>query len=148
MSPLIAKQLVLWLVLLGPPLMTPFHMLLMPEMRRQKHKYITPDLYCLQPLQEAISFAGRSLDSGSEKKHFPRVLHALEIYRRLNNGSLVVPAQWVVPNDSLSWPRSLWGLALGRRVVDIRVGRSFAAPDEREQLDKLGFVWNPRDRSV
>lgn len=74
------------------------------------------------------------------------VVEALVQYRTLHN-NVDVPFRFVVPNNSTDWPKAVWTLPLGNIVSRIRrrgdfIKRSFK---RRQQLDRMGFVWNCRE---
>ena len=96
------------------------------------------------------------------------VMHAAAIYSRMHGRVLDVPINFVVPHPPKSsaavygpclkdmvldgewpWPESLCGLPLGQRLKDVRLkGRYLNNPKyadaRRQQLNALGFVWNPK----
>ena len=96
------------------------------------------------------------------------VMHAAAIYSRMHGRVLDVPINFVVPHPPKSsaavygpclkdmvldgewpWPENLYGLPLGQRLKDVRLkGRYLSNPKykdaRRQQLDALGFVWNPK----
>lgn len=96
------------------------------------------------------------------------VMHAAAIYSRMHGRVLDVPINFVVPHPPKSsaavygpclkdmvldgewpWPESLCGLPLGQRLKDVRLkGRYLNNPKNadarRQQLNALGFVWNPK----
>jgi hypothetical protein len=96
------------------------------------------------------------------------VMHAAAIYSRMHGRVLDVPINFVVPHPPESsaavygpclrdmvldgewpWPENLCGLPLGQRLKDVRLkGRYLKNPKyaeaRRQQLDALGFVWNPK----
>ena len=74
------------------------------------------------------------------------VVEALVHYRMLHD-NIDVPYRFVVPRDSGDWPPAVWSLPLGGIVARIRrrgdfIKRSFK---RRQQLDRMGFVWNNRE---
>ncbi|TMW57866.1 hypothetical protein Poli38472_013340 [Pythium oligandrum] len=68
-------------------------------------------------------------------------LAALTMYQRLH-GDLYVPRSFVVPQDDAQWPRSTWGLALGRQVNTLRKKHTELPDFQRKALDQLDFPWN------
>lgn len=64
-------------------------------------------------------------------------------------GNALVPAKFVVPRDDPNWPQACWELPLGSIVQRIRVRNDFIRGDNmfhrRQQLDGLGFVWDPSE---
>ena len=82
--------------------------------------------------------SGRALFS---KRRFDMVYSALTTYKNLH-GDLFVPQAFTVPKSE-PWPQSTWGLKLGARVNAIRSQGTLVAnaPDRRERLDQLGFIW-------
>jgi hypothetical protein len=77
------------------------------------------------------------------------ILEALIVYRGLH-GDLLVPSDFTVPHESQQWPKACWGIALGSAVFKIR-NRSDHLRDantswkRREQLDRIGFVWDVQE---
>eukprot|EP00804_Cyclotella_cryptica_P025650 CCRYP_002882-RA/>CCRYP_002882-RA protein AED:0.06 eAED:0.06 QI:1037/0.33/0.25/1/0.33/0.25/4/0/673 len=82
--------------------------------------------------------------SASNDLRYQKVYEALVRYKELY-GDLLVPQPFTVPENSEDWPDSLWGLRLGARVNAIRSQGTFVKTDpvRKEELDKLGFVWEP-----
>lgn len=74
---------------------------------------------------------------------YQRVYNALVKYKELY-GDLLVPQPFTVP-ESEDWPEDTRGLRLGARVNAIRSQGTFVKsnPARRDQLDELGFVWEP-----
>lgn len=75
---------------------------------------------------------------------YQRVYDALVKYKELY-GDLLVPQPFTVPEDGTEWPEEVRGLRLGARVNAIRSQGTFVKsnPSRKEQLDALGFVWEP-----
>ena len=75
---------------------------------------------------------------------YQRVYDALVRYKELF-GDLNVPQPFTVPEDGDDWPESARGLRLGARVNAIRSQGTFVKsnPSRREELDALGFAWEP-----
>jgi hypothetical protein len=73
----------------------------------------------------------------------------LIVYRGMY-GDLLVPSNFAVPCNDPNWPKPCWGIALGRAVFKIR-NRSDHLRDvntawkRREQLDRIGFVWDMQE---
>ncbi|KAL7467063.1 hypothetical protein ACHAXS_007341 [Conticribra weissflogii] len=92
----------------------------------------------------------KSLDFGPDSKaaandvRYQRVYDALVKYKELY-GDLLVPQPFTVPEDSDEWPEEVRGLRLGARVNAIRSQGTFVKtdPSRKEDLDALGFVWEP-----
>lgn len=78
------------------------------------------------------------------------VLEALVTYKTIY-GDLLVPNKFVVPREDSAWTRATWGLALGSCVYRIRARNDFLrdhhALSRRDQLDRLGFVWDVHEYS-
>jgi len=81
---------------------------------------------------------------------YRRVFDALVRYKEIY-GDLLVPQPFSIPETGAEddegeiWPDDVRGLRLGARVNAIRSQGTFVKsdPDRREQLDELGFVWEP-----
>mmetsp|Transcript_4127 Transcript_4127/g.7899 ORF Transcript_4127/g.7899 Transcript_4127/m.7899 type:complete len:987 (-) Transcript_4127:77-3037(-) len=75
---------------------------------------------------------------------YRRVYDALVKYKELY-GDLIVPQPFTVPEEGEEWPEEVRGLRLGARVNAIRSQGTFVKsnPLRKEELDKLGFVWEP-----
>jgi len=77
---------------------------------------------------------------------YQRVLDALVKYKELY-GDLLVPQPFTVPEDDTNneWPEEVRGLRLGARVNAIRSQGTFvkASPSRKDELDALGFIWEP-----
>ncbi|KAG7354658.1 helicase domain protein [Nitzschia inconspicua] len=77
------------------------------------------------------------------------ILEALIVYRGMY-GDLIVPSNFTVPFKDPDWPKACWGIALGSVVFKIR-NRSDHLRDvhtawkRREQLDRIGFVWDVQE---
>jgi hypothetical protein len=67
------------------------------------------------------------------------ILRALLHYKFLNS-DLVVPQNFIVPNETDEWPDEFWGLNLGHITNNIKSGQSYTG--YREELLKIGFVFN------
>jgi hypothetical protein len=77
------------------------------------------------------------------------ILESLIVYRGMY-GNLLVPSNFTVPFNDDSWPKPCWGIALGSVVFKIRNRndhlRDFnTAWKRREQLDRIGFVWDVQE---
>ena len=76
------------------------------------------------------------------------VLEGLVTYGILY-GDLLVPSKFVIPHNDKNWPKALWGLTLGNSVNRIRSRGDFLrGPNSfsrRDQLDRIGFVWDPQE---
>lgn len=75
---------------------------------------------------------------------YQRVYDALVKYKEIH-GDLLVPQPFTVPEDDTDWPEEVRGLRLGARVNAIRSQGTFVKshPSRKEELDVLGFVWEP-----
>ena len=60
-------------------------------------------------------------------------------YKQIN-GDLLVPRQYVVPDDDERWPRESRRMKLGMVVYNIRGGSSYA--DQRDDLISIGFCYD------
>lgn len=82
--------------------------------------------------------------SASNDARYQKVYDALVKYKELY-GDLLVPQPFTVPDDDDTWPENTRGLRLGARVNAIRSQGTFvkADPVRKEELDELGFVWEP-----
>ena len=82
--------------------------------------------------------------SASNDLRYQKVYDALVKYKELY-GDLLVPQPFTVPDGSDDWPENTWGLRLGARVNAIRSQGTFVKTDplRKEELDDLGFVWDP-----
>ena len=69
------------------------------------------------------------------------LLDSLRIHHSLF-GDLIIESAFVVPMEE-PWPRRLWGRGLARLVYDISFWKKHLAlaPERRELLSALGFVW-------
>ncbi|RHY28379.1 hypothetical protein DYB32_006022 [Aphanomyces invadans] len=68
-------------------------------------------------------------------------IEALARYKALH-GDLLVGGDFLVPDHDSRWPVFLWGKKLGVVVFDLRSGRDKLSPDQRDELDAMGFVWD------
>jgi hypothetical protein len=82
--------------------------------------------------------------SASNDLRYQKVYDALVAYKELY-GDLLVPQPFTVPDNSDDWPEDTWGLRLGARVNAIRSQGTFVKTDplRKDELDDLGFVWDP-----
>jgi len=79
--------------------------------------------------------------SAANTKWESKMLPALQAYKRIY-GDLLVQQSFVVPEDSLQWPRGTEGLKLGQVVSRIRQGKyAKQVAHSRALLDDMGFVW-------
>ena len=67
------------------------------------------------------------------------IRNSLTRYRELH-GDLLVPRQYVVPEDDARWPPETRGIKLGTVVYNIRGGSSYA--DQKEDLLSIGFCFD------
>lgn len=82
--------------------------------------------------------------SAANDLRYQRVYDALVKYKELYE-DLLVPQPFTVPEDGDEWPKDVRGLRLGARVNAIRSQGTFVKsnPARKEELDALGFVWEP-----
>lgn len=134
---------------------------------RQKELYIKGSPERLKILADIGFHTG-----GNDSLSWLEVVHAAAVYSQMHNRNLDVPQSFVVPppprrktfsdsdedssksahvvgsDDAWPWPEYLWGFPLGQRLRDIRVKgyylRGKPASARRQQLDALGFNWNPK----
>ena len=109
-------------------------------------KDIIDTLYLATAIQSLSLIGEKSIERSRFTRNvgaFSTLLQALEIYKGVNNGSLLVPSTFKVPFGSDIWPSNLWGFPLGRRVVDTRCKKIHKSEMCRDMLDSLGFVWDP-----
>ncbi|OQR84266.1 hypothetical protein THRCLA_23090, partial [Thraustotheca clavata] len=71
-------------------------------------------------------------------------ISSMEFQRKENSSSMYrlfncVKKDFIVPINDLNWPKDPWGLRLGDIVSRLR---DKVEPEQRFELDKLGFVWN------
>eukprot|EP01033_Poteriospumella_lacustris_P010269 gene10269-biopygen4589 len=66
-----------------------------------------------------------------------RICEAVRCYRREYGEKKRIPHAYKVPEESLSYPRELWGLALGRAVYDICKRGDYA--DYRDRFEAVGL---------
>lgn len=79
---------------------------------------------------------------GSFKKVSFEVIHqALKVYKELH-GKVDIPIAFVVPSDAPVWPKELWGLKLGAKLVKIRLYGAFA--QHRAELEELGVSFDTK----
>ncbi|KAF0696006.1 Aste57867_13219 [Aphanomyces stellatus] len=69
-------------------------------------------------------------------------LEAVTIYQHLH-GHTIVPKRYVVPSNSSEWPADLWGHRLGSLVHTLRVRMDEMSTEHRDELDAIGFTWDP-----
>lgn len=98
-------------------------------------------------------------NDGNDEDEWQAVVAAFQMYQAAY-GDLKVPQRFVVPNLA-PWPRSAWGLKLGKVVQAIRstgrylssspssssssfTNRGGTTTSRRQVLDQLGFVWSVR----
>jgi hypothetical protein len=64
-------------------------------------------------------------------------------------GNAMVPASFVVPRHDEKWPQACWDQPLGTIVTRVRLRNDFLRGDQmfhrKQQLDGLGFVWDPSE---
>jgi len=69
-------------------------------------------------------------------------LEALETYKQLY-GDILVPHKFQVPSGNPKWPKGTWKLKLGLAVSSIRSRRNELPWERYDELNKLGFDWDP-----
>lgn len=69
-------------------------------------------------------------------------LLAWSSFKAINNGSLAIPDEFVVPSMH-PWPAECWGLKLANKAANIRAGRIYNKPNELLLLNGVGFEWDP-----
>jgi len=113
---------------------------IMPTVRSKTYLKQHPDA------EAKLTSIGFSPDvkSAANDLRYKRVYDALVKYKELY-GDLLVPQPFTVPEDGKEWPEEVQGLRLGARVNAIRSQGTFvkANPARKEELDALGFVWEP-----
>ncbi|CAK4113690.1 unnamed protein product [Aphanomyces euteiches] len=88
-------------------------------------------------LLNSIGFVWDCMELGWDTK-----VKALTTYKSLY-GDIAVPYGFRIPRNDPLWPPETWDLRLGPAVHNIRQsGPEALAVDRRNQLDRLGFVWN------
>ncbi|KAH9114483.1 hypothetical protein LEN26_013040 [Aphanomyces euteiches] len=88
-------------------------------------------------LLNSIGFVWDCMELGWDIK-----VKALTTYKSLY-GDIAVPYGFRIPRNDPLWPPETWDLRLGPAVHNIRQsGPEALAVDRRNQLDRLGFVWN------
>jgi len=121
------------------------------------------DRLVLHATEEESGDISDSSANGDEAE-WKAVLNAFKLYKAAY-GDLRVPRRFVVPNMK-PWPKSSWGLKLGKVVANIRSTGKYVQPtasngdgtggggidDEtvksrRQQLEDLGFIWRVRDNA-
>ena len=95
--------------------------------------------------EDKLAALGLQMDGKSAVNdvRYQKVYNALAKYKEIF-GDLLVPQPFVVPEGDANWPADLWGLRLGARVNAIRSQGTFvnAAPERKDELDALGFIWD------
>ena len=125
-------------------------------------------LIILLHVPSALPLCFMSASTTAYRESATRVIDALNTYKQLH-GSLSISSSFKVPNGSVDWPAHTWGMPLGdksliiqnrlqvltrcipyvgRRVVDVRSGKTLKDPNLRNQLDSLGFIWKPTEESL
>jgi hypothetical protein len=66
-----------------------------------------------------------------------RICEAVRCYRRVYGEKNRIPQVYKVPEESSSYPRELWGLALGRAVYNICKLGAYA--DYRDRFEAVGL---------
>eukprot|EP01040_Poterioochromonas_malhamensis_P019997 gene19997-23776_t len=66
-----------------------------------------------------------------------RICEAVRCYRRVYGETKRIPQVYKVPEESSSYPRELWGLALGRAVYNICKRGGYA--DYRDRFEAVGL---------
>ena len=79
------------------------------------------------------------------------VMEAFVTYHSLH-GNIRVPDGFVVPKNDTAWPKATWRIPLGKTVNRIRQRNDFLlnpanSYERRQQLDRMGFIWNCHDES-
>ena len=78
---------------------------------------------------------------GVAQARYEAIKVALVHYAK-ENGTMMVPRRFTVPNASKEWPRETLGIRLGEIVYNIKRGASYV--DKREDLIKIGFYFESR----
>jgi hypothetical protein len=72
---------------------------------------------------------------------------AVQMYRSMNNGSLVVPRNWTIPYEE-HWPERCWGIKLGEVMTGVRAKFSSYSAEDIAVLNTAGFIWDPYNRTI
>lgn len=93
---------------------------------------------------KSVAFRVKSINN---RHDFESFCTAVSTYKKLHNGSLVIPRGWAVPPRSL-WPKECWNMRLGAKVSATRAGRLYNSTAHTARLNGLGFIWSPAEQMV
>ena len=84
-----------------------------------------------------------------KKTSWDRTYAALKRYKNLyvsadEHANWTIPFRFVIPHNTASWPKIMWGMKLGSIASSIRQGRCYKT--HRTQLESLGFDYSMRKK--
>jgi hypothetical protein len=89
-----------------------------------------------------VDLARMGFDFNPQKRYeYESIKAALLKYQDIY-GDMLVPQRFIVLASNISWPEDTRGINLGAAVSFIRRGQSY--PDRREDLERIGFDFNPQ----
>mmetsp|Transcript_9654 Transcript_9654/g.14887 ORF Transcript_9654/g.14887 Transcript_9654/m.14887 type:complete len:984 (-) Transcript_9654:55-3006(-) len=118
---------------------------------RRRHNARICTFPLLQPKQSmkrrgvpSLLMSSEEQTDGDNESEWKALMAAFQMYRAAY-GDLKVPARFVVPSMP-PWPKSAWGMKLGKSVASIRSNGKYVMHDEtrRKQLEDIGFLWQIR----
>ncbi|KAG9405934.1 hypothetical protein AC1031_003850 [Aphanomyces cochlioides] len=86
---------------------------------------------------DALGFQWRPLDA-----KWTKTIAALKAYKKIYGHTHVVK-RFAVPSNDPQWPKAYWGFKLGYIVSSFRTRMDEMPAEHIEELDELGFIWNP-----
>lgn len=87
---------------------------------------------------EEVEELGFVLEKTRQQESWANILLALRCYRALHPQATSVPARYVVPLNSTTFPERVWGMKLGQ-IMSAMVYRG-QYRDHRDKVEELGFV--------
>lgn len=95
----------------------------------------------------ALGSVAFRVKSSNNRHDFESFCTAISTYKKIHNGSLVIPRGWAVPPHS-PWPEECWHMRLGAKVSATRAGRLYNSTAHIARLNGVGFIWSPAEQMV
>jgi len=96
-------------------------------------------LLTVPTIRGALKSMAFRFKSSNNRHDFESFCTAVSTYKKLHNGSLVIPRGWAVPPCS-PWPKECWNMRLGAKVSATRAGRLYNSTAHTARLNGLGFI--------
>lgn len=94
---------------------------------------------CYHEYQDELRALGFDFTRGRGARTFNKLRSALLLYKK-KYGTMYVPCNFCVPFLSDYWPRIMWGMALGKSLAAVRIGKRYKS--RRAEFEEIGVQFN------